>query len=128
MGYDPRLFERIKDALMRKTGWSEKDTLGGRTCVVNGHNFVGCVDDGLIALCDSEALKKHLALKHCSPFVFKGVTQENWVKVSMDALKTAKQLSRWVEASFPYTSALPPPAKKVPVKKAAAKKAPSKKK
>ncbi len=121
MGYDPRLFERIKDALMRKTGWSEKDALGGRICVVNGHNFVGCVDDGLIALCDSDALQKHLALKHCSPFVYKGVTQENWVKVSMDALKTAKQLSRWVEASFTYASALPPPAKKS-AKKAVAKK------
>lgn len=126
MGYDPRLYERIKDALMRKTGWTERDALSGRTCVVNGHDFVGAVDDGLIALCDNDALQKHLALKHCSPFAFKGATLPNWVKVSMDALKTAKQLSRWVEASFAYASALPPPVKKA-AKKAAPKKASAKK-
>lgn len=119
MGYDPRLFERIKDALLRKTGWSERDALGGRTCVVNGHDFVGAVDDGLIALCDSESLKRHLALKHCSPFVYKGAEMPNWVKVSMDALKTAKQLSRWVEASFTFASAMPAAVKTPATKKAA---------
>lgn len=125
MGYDPRLYERIKDALMRKTGWTERDALGGRTCVLNGNDFVGAVDDGLIALCDNDSLQKHLALKHCSAFNFKGATLPNWVKVSMDALKTAKQLSRWVEAAFAYASALPPPAKKAakkPAKKPAKKK------
>ncbi|KAA0215137.1 hypothetical protein EDM80_05695 [bacterium] len=121
MGYDPRLFERIKDALMRKTGWSEHDALGGRTCVVNGRDFVGAVEDGLIALCEKEALQKHLALKHCSQYAHKNKAVEGWVKVSMDALKTAKQLSRWVEASFNYAMTMPPPAAK-PAKKAAAKK------
>ncbi len=108
MPYDPRLFERIKDALARKTDWTERDGLGGRVCVVNGREFIGAVEDGLIALCDEEALQRHLALKHCSQFIYNGKTQPNWVKVSMDALKTAKQLSRWVEASFTYTMALPP--------------------
>jgi hypothetical protein len=96
--------------------------------VVNGHDFVGAVEDGLIALCDEESLKKHLALKHCSPFTHGGKVQPGWVKVSMDALKTAKQLSRWVESSYNYASQLKAPAPKKPAaKKAPAKKAPAKK-
>ena len=108
MPYDERLFERMLDALERKEAWSEKNMFGGRVCVVNGHPFVGAVDGGLIALCTEEALRKHLELKHCSPFQHAGKEQPGWVKVSMDALKTAKQLSRWVDASYTVASALAP--------------------
>ncbi|MCC6575565.1 MAG: hypothetical protein IT462_17435 [Planctomycetes bacterium] len=107
MPYDPRLFERIKDALARKVDWTEKDALGGRVCIVNGREFIGAVEDGLIALCDAESLQRHLALKHCSEFKLKDKVQPGWVKVSMDALKTAKQLSRWVEAAYTYCMTLP---------------------
>ena len=112
MGYDERLFERMLDALERKDGWSEKNLYGGRVCVVNGHPFIGAVDGGLIALCTDDALRKHLELKHCTPFKFDGKEQKGWVKVSMDALKTAKQLSRWVDASFVHASALAPAKRK----------------
>lgn len=115
MPYDPRLFERIKDALARKTDWTERDAFSGRVCVVNGREFIGAVEDGLIALCDDESLSRHLALKHCSEFTHNKKVQKNWVKVSMDALKTAKQLSRWVEASYNYAVSLP--AKKAVAKK-----------
>ncbi|MCA8910326.1 MAG: TfoX/Sxy family protein [Planctomycetes bacterium] len=112
MGYDERLFERMLDALERKDGWSEKNLYGGRVCVVNGHPFIGAVDGGLIALCTEDALRKHLELKHCTPFQFDGKEQKGWVKVSMDALKTAKQLSRWVDASFTHASTLSPARRK----------------
>lgn len=108
MGYDERLFERMLDALERKEGWSEKNHFGGRVCVVNGRPFVGAVDGGLIALCNEDALRKHLELKHCTPFEHGGKEQPGWVKVSMDALKTAKQLSRWVDASFTHVNTLEP--------------------
>ena len=106
MSYDERLFERMLDALERKEGWSEKNLYGGRVCVVKGHPFVGAVDGGLIALCPEDALAKHLELKHCSPFTVDGKAQPGWVKVSMDALKTAKQLSRWVDASYQHAAAM----------------------
>jgi hypothetical protein len=117
MPYDERLFERMLDALERKEGWSEKNMFGGRVCVVNGHPFVGAVDGGLIALCTPEALKKHLELKHCTQFAQDGTEQEGWVKVSMDALKTAKQLSRWVDASFTHAAGLAPPKSKAKARK-----------
>lgn len=100
MAYDDRLFERMREALARKEGWSEKALYGGRVCTLPGQPFVGVVDEGLIALCTEEDLRKHLQLKHCQPFAPKGKTMPGWVLVSMDALKTAKQLSRWVEAGF----------------------------
>lgn len=121
MGYDPRLFERVLDALARKEGWTEKDMYGGRVCIRNGRPFVGTLDDGVIALCDAESRAKHLLLKHCSPFLVNGKEQPGWVKVALDALKTAKQLSRWVESSYTLASTLPP-AKPV-ARKAAPKKA-----
>ncbi|MBX3475869.1 MAG: hypothetical protein KF754_15985 [Planctomycetes bacterium] len=109
MGYDPRLFERVLDALARKDGWTEKDLYGGRVCIRNGRPFVGTIEDGVIALCDAESLEKHLQLKHCAPFVVNGKVQAGWVKVSMDALKTAKQLSRWVESSYLLAGTMAPP-------------------
>lgn len=109
MGYDPRLFERVLDALARKDGWSEKDMFGGRVCIRNGRPFIGTLDDGVIALCDDDSRAKHLVLKHCSPFVHGGKEQPGWVKVALEALKTAKQLSRWVEASYTLAGTLPPP-------------------
>ena len=108
MSYDQRLFERMLDALERKNGWSEKDMYGGRVCIVNGRPFVGAVEGGLIALCPEDAMQKHLELKHCTPFTVDGKTLPGWVKVSMDALKTAKQLSRWVDASYTHAAAMAP--------------------
>jgi TfoX/Sxy family transcriptional regulator of competence genes len=112
MTYDPRLFERVQDALARKDGWTEKEMFGGRVCLRNGRPFVGTISDGVIALCDEASREKHLQLKHCSPFVYKGKEQPGWIKVSLDALKTAKQLSRWVEASYNLAGTLPPAAGK----------------
>lgn len=111
MGYDERLLERVRDVLERKPGWTEKSLYGGRVYVLNGHPFIGAVDDGLIALCDAESLRKHLELKHCSAFTQKGKALPGWVLVSMEALKTAKQLSRWVEASFAHAQTLKAPKK-----------------
>lgn len=108
MSYDERLFERMLDALERKEGWSEKAMFGGRVCVFKGRPFIGAVEGGLIALCPDEALRKHLELKHCTPFKVDGKDQPGWVKVSMDALKTAKQLSRWVDASYTHAAATSP--------------------
>lgn len=108
MSYDERLFERMRDALERKEGWSEKTMYGGRVCVVNGRAFIGAVEGGLIALCPDDALLKHLELKHCTPFKVDGKAVPGWVKVSMDALKTAKQLSRWVDSSFNHAAAMAP--------------------
>lgn len=119
MGYDPRLFERVLDALARKDGWSEKDMFGGRVCIRNGRPFIGTLEDGVIALCDDDSRAKHLVLKHCSPFVHAGKEQPGWIKVSLEALKTAKQLSRWVEASYTLASTMAPP-------KAAPRKSPAK--
>jgi len=126
MGYDPRLFERVLDALARKDGWSEKDMFGGRVCIRAGRPFIGTLSDGVIALCDDESRARHLQLKHCSPFLVNGTEQPGWVKVSLEALKTAKQLSRWVEASYTLVGTLPPPKaepKKAPARKTAAAKA-----
>ena len=100
MTYDERLFERITDALERKEGWTEKDMYGGRVCLVDGTPFIGVVEGGIIALCTDGAREKHLELKHCSPFSYKGKELPGWVHVSMEALKTAKQLSRWVDAGY----------------------------
>lgn len=112
MAYDERLFERVRDVLERKPGWTEKSMFGGKVYVLNGHPFIGAVEGGLIALCDGATLKKHLELKHCSAFTQKGKPLAGWVLVSMEALKTAKQLSRWVEASFAHAQALKPAKKK----------------
>jgi hypothetical protein len=109
MGHDPRLFERVQDALARKDGWTEKDMYGGRVCIRNGRPFFGTLIDGVIALCDDGSREKHLQLKHCSPFLINGKEQPGWVKVSMDALKTAKQLSRWVESSYTLAGTMAPP-------------------
>src|SRR5690606_7314153 len=89
-----------------KAGWTEKNLYGGRVCLVNGRPFVGAVDGGLIALCPDDALAKHLELKHCTPFTQDGKALPGWVKVNMEALKTAKQLSRWVDASFQHAAAM----------------------
>jgi hypothetical protein len=108
MAYDERLFERVSDVLERKPGWSERNQFGGRVYVLNGQAFVGVVEGGLIALCDADSLRKHLELKHCSAFAHGGKKQPGWVLVSRDALKTAKQLSRWVEASYAFAQTLKP--------------------
>jgi hypothetical protein len=108
MGYDARLFERMRDALERKQGWSERDQFGGRVYVLNGNAFLGAVEDGLIALCGADACGRHLQMRHCAPFVWRGKGLPDWVLVDMSALKTAKQLSRWVEASYSHASELPP--------------------
>lgn len=112
MAYDERLFERIRDVLERKPGWTEKNQFGGRVYVLNGRPFIGAVEGGLIALCDKDSMKKHLELKHCTQFATNGKAQAGLVLVNMEALKTAKQLSRWVEASYLYANSLKPAKKK----------------
>lgn len=102
MGYDERLFERITDALERKDDWTEKDMFGGRVCLTGGIPFIGVVEGGIVALTPENARSKHLELRHCSPFIYRGKELTEWTHVSMEALKTAKQLSRWVDAAYNY--------------------------
>ena len=128
MAYDERLFERMRDALARKQGWIEKDMYGGRMCLLNGRPFIGVVEGGVVALCEEVARRAFLALKHCAPFFDRGKEMPGWVKVSLEALKTAKQLSRWVEAAFQIAGSLPaqPEAKPAAPRKPAVKKAAAK--
>jgi hypothetical protein len=108
MSYDTRLMERTREALHRRPGWTEKDFHGGRVCVLRGRPFLGVVPAGLVVRCDEDARAKFLALNHCSTFAPDGRALPGWVTVNREALKTVKQLSRWVEVAWAHAEAATP--------------------
>src|ERR1041384_6875128 len=125
MSYDQGLAERIRRALARRPGITEKEMFGGIAFLLQGNMLCGVIGQDLMARVGPEAHEEALSRPHARPMDFAGRPMKGYVYVGLDGLRADDALSEWIACCLEFVAGMPPKAKKAkaakPVK--AAKKA-----
>ena len=108
MAFSEPLADRIRVALARRRGVSEKRMFGGVAFLVNGHMFCGVNKDDLVVRVGPEAWATALSRKHARPMDFTGKPLNGYVYVAPLGVRTAASLKAWLEHGLRFARTLPP--------------------
>lgn len=114
MAYDERLSERVRAALARERGVSEKKMFGGLSFLLHGNMCCGVAGEKLVLRLGPDEAAETLKKKHTKPMDFTGKPLKSMVYVMPAGTRTSASVKSWVSQAVGYAAALP--------KKAAAKK------
>ena len=108
MAYDEHLAQRIREALKRRRGISEKKMFGGLAFMVNGHMACGVIGEDLMVRVGPEAYDQALKKSGARPMDFTGRPMKGMVYVGPRGHQRAPSLKAWVEQGLSYARSLPP--------------------
>ncbi|NLD76348.1 MAG: TfoX/Sxy family protein [Acidimicrobiales bacterium] len=109
MAYDEDLAARVRELFVAEPDLVERKMFGGLAFLLGGHMTVAVSGSGglMVRLARDDA--DRLALRTpAEPVVMQGRPMGGWLLVPVDALKTGRQLERWVTRATTYVRALPP--------------------
>ena len=104
MAFDESLAQRIRQALTRKKGITEKKMFGGIVFFLNGNMLVGVWKDSLIARLGEEEGEQALKEPHVKVFDITGRAMRNWVLVEPEGVKDVKD---WIQRATKFVKRLP---------------------
>jgi TfoX/Sxy family transcriptional regulator of competence genes len=108
MAYDEVLANRIRELLGAQRGVEEKRMFGGLAFLVNGNMSVAVSGKGgLMVRVPPDETEKLLSREHVEPMVMAGRETRGWLRVSVDGVKTKRQLQSWVSRGVDYAQSLP---------------------
>ena len=107
MPYDESLAERIRLALKRRRGISEKKLFGGVAFLVYGNMLCGVVEHSLVVRVGPDAYERALARPHVREMDFTGRPLKGLVYVDAGGVRTTKQLESWVNREIEFARSLP---------------------
>ena len=108
MGYDTDLADRIRELIGTERGVEEKRMFGGLAFMINGNMSVAASGrGGLMVRVPPDETDKLVAREHVEPMVMAGRETRGWVRVSVDGVKTKRQLQSWVSRGVDYAKTLP---------------------
>ena len=109
MAYDERLAARIRTLLEGQADLTEKKMFGGLAFLIGGNMAVAASGQGgLLVRADPEASDDLLTSKGVKPMEMRGRQMQGWLRVDDDAVRTKRQLERWVRVGVGYAGTLPP--------------------
>lgn len=111
MAYNKQLAERIRVALTKRKGVTEKKMFGGLTFMLHGHMCCGITDDDLVLRLGTEQSEKAVKKPHVRACDFTGRPMKGMVMMGPGGYKTDAALQQWVQQAADFVSSLP--AKKV---------------
>ena len=77
--------------------------------LINGNMSVAASGrGGLMVRVPPDETDKLVAREHVEPMVMAGRETRGWVRVSVDGVKTKRQLQSWVSRGVDYAKTLPP--------------------
>src|ERR1700735_1694175 len=107
MAFDENLAERIRQALARKKGITEKKMFGGIGFLLNGNMLVGVWKDSLIARLGPEEGDEALKEPHVKEVDITGRPMRNWVLVEPEGIEDDDQLADWIQRAVKFVGTLP---------------------
>ena len=107
MAYDEKLADRIRTALARRRGVTEKKMFGGVTFLVRGNMACGVTQHDMMVRVGPDAYEEALAHPHAREMDFTGRALKGMVYVDAKGLRTARQLGSWVDRGVEFARALP---------------------
>lgn len=106
--YDETTAERIRGALKRRKGISERKMFGGICFMVNGNMCAGVVGKEMILRLGEEGADKALDERHTRTMDFTGTPMKSMVYVKPAGFKTDADLRRWLDRAVSFARSLPP--------------------
>ena len=107
MAYDEDLANRVREIVGAES--TEKKMFGGLAFLVGGHMAVAASGQGgLLLRCDPAETEELRAKPGAGDFVMRGKAMDGWLRIDVDAVKTKRQLERWVARGVAYARSLPP--------------------
>ncbi len=107
--YDEDLGNRIRELVSDQLGLSEQKMFGGLAFLVHGNMAVAASGQGgLMVRVDPAQSEKLIGTGSAEPMVMRGREMTGWLRVPADAVRTKRQLVRWVSLGTAYAAALPP--------------------
>jgi hypothetical protein len=108
MAFSEMLAGRVRIALARRRGVSEKKMFGGVAFLANGHMICGVNKDDLVVRVGPKAWAKALSRRHVRPMDFTGRPLSGYVYVAPPGVRTAASVKTWVDQGLRFARTLPP--------------------
>jgi TfoX/Sxy family transcriptional regulator of competence genes len=108
MAYDEDLANRIRELLADEAGVVEKKMFGGLAFLIGGNMAVSASGQGgLLLRCDPDETEALVAKPHASRFEMRGRAMDGWLRIDPEAVRTKRELRRWVDVGVKYARSLP---------------------
>lgn len=102
MVFDERLAGRMRKALGRRKGVTEKKMFGGLAFLLDGKMFCGIVKNDMIVRVGPDRYEEALARPHARPMDFTGRPMKGFVFVGPAGLESDETLAEWLEMGLKY--------------------------
>jgi TfoX/Sxy family transcriptional regulator of competence genes len=107
MAYDEDLAGRIRKAVARKKGITEKKMFGGLGFLLNGNMLVGVWKNSMIVRMNADDSEAALREPHVGVFDITGKPMKGWLMVAAEGVGDEDAVKRWVKDALKYVSKLP---------------------
>ena len=108
MAYEEELAYRIRDLLADDRDITETKMFGGLAFLVGGNMAVAASSQGgVLVRVDPAKSDKVIATTSAVPMVMRGREMMGWLRVDADAIRTKRQLAKWVTIGTTYARTLP---------------------
>jgi TfoX/Sxy family transcriptional regulator of competence genes len=107
MAYDEDLADRIREVLV-DSEITEKKMFGGLAFLIGGNMAVAASGKGgLLVRVDPTKSDKVIETTTARPMEMRGSAMQGWLRVDADAVRTKRQLAKWVGMGTTYARSLP---------------------
>jgi TfoX/Sxy family transcriptional regulator of competence genes len=108
MAYDEDLAHRIRELLVDESAVTEKKMFGGLAFLIRGNMAVAASGQGgLLVRIDPTESDTLVATSSARPMEMRGREMQGWLRVGSDAVRTKRQLAKWVGRGTDYARSLP---------------------
>ena len=88
---------------------TEKKMFGGLAFLIGGNMAIAASGQGgLLVRCDPEKSEDLVSKTKAYPMEMGGREMQGWLRVDADAVRTKRQLAKWVEIGTTQARSLPP--------------------
>ena len=108
MAYNTHLAERIRAAVKRQPGITEKQMFGGIGFLLHGNLLVGVWKESLIVRLGPEVGTAALSEPHVGPMDITGKPMKGWVIIAPEGLATKTDLQTWITLAMQFVKGLEP--------------------
>jgi TfoX/Sxy family transcriptional regulator of competence genes len=107
MAYDESLADRLRQALSRRRGYTERKMFGGIAFLLNGNVCVGVWKNSLIVRLGPERGTQALREANVRPFDITGRAMTGWILVEPAGIADQQDLLDWIDEAQRFVRTLP---------------------
>ena len=103
MAYDENLADRIRELIAGEADLAEQKMFGGLAFLIGGNMAVAASGQGgVLVRVDPEESNALVATTNARPMEMRGRQMQGWLRVDDEAVRTKRQLARWVSIGVGY--------------------------